>query len=112
MSQDILFERDVLYPTSHSLEPGSIHVQVFGPDKNARIPVVIESKTDHSPIKYLDTIVRILQSDIFDRVFIDIKKNVTLFIKVNDDLTKEYGNHNHIMVHFTEDGFRSEGVDR
>ena len=31
MKSDLLFERDMLYPTDNSIEPGCIHAQVFGP---------------------------------------------------------------------------------
>lgn len=112
MSSDILFERDMLYPTDNSNEPGSIHIQVFGPDKAARIPVVVEGKTSHSPLKYIDSIVRIMQSDIFDRVFIDIRKNVDIYIKAADETAAEYGNYSHIKVHFSGDRIDIEGADR
>lgn len=111
MSSEILFERDILYPTDSNIEPGSIHIQVFNPDKNAKIPLVIESKTIHSPLKYIETIVRIIQSDIFDRIFIDIRKNVDIYIKTNSDTAAEYGNHSHIKLSFYGDRVESKGVD-
>lgn len=110
MSADILLERDMLYPTSNSIEPGSIHIQVFSPDKEARIPVVVESKSGHSPLKNLDTIVRIMQSDIFDRIFINVKKSVDIYMK--NESPKEYGDHNCIRVRFKDDNVEFEGVDR
>ncbi len=112
MSSDILFERDMLYPTDNSNEPGSIHIQVFSPDKAARIPVVIEGKTGHSPLKYIDSIIRIMQSDIFDRIFIDMRKNVDIYIKTTSETAAAYGNHSHIKVLFSGDKVESEGVDR
>lgn len=112
MSSDILIERDILYPTDSSIEPGSIHIQVFSPDKNAKIPLEIESKTRHFPLKYIDTIMRIIQSDIFDRIFIDMRKNVDIYIKTNAETATEYGNHSHIKLSFFGDRVESEGVDR
>ena len=106
MSNDILFEKDLLYPTSNKYEPGSVHIQMFHPNKDARIPLIIESKTTHSPVKDIDAIIRIMQSDIFDRIFIDIKKNVDIYIKVNTELSKEFGDKSFIKV--IHDGDRIE----
>ena len=112
MSSDILFERDILYPTDSSNDPGSIHIQVFGPDQNVKIPVVIEAKTSHSPLKHIDSIVRIMQSDIFDRIFIDIRKSVDIYIKAAPQTSSEYGNYNHLKLSFSGDKVESKGVDR
>jgi hypothetical protein len=112
MSADILLERDMLYPTSNGIEFGSIHIQVYSPDQYARVPLIIESKSGHSPLKNIDSIVRIMQSDIFDRVFIDIKKNIDIYIKVSEEQLSEYGNHSHIKVVFTDNGIEYEGTDR
>ena len=112
MSTDILLERDMLYPTSSGIEFGCIHIQICSPDQNARVPLVIESKSGHSPMKNIDTIVRIMQSDIFDRVFIDIKKSIDIYIKLSAEQSAEYGNHSHLKVRFAENGFEYEGIDR
>lgn len=112
MNSDILFERDILYPTDSSIEPGSINIKVYSPDNNAKIPIVIESKTRHSPLKYMDTIMRIMQSDIFDRIFIDIRKNVDIYIKANDEIAAQYGNHSHVKLRFSGEHVEIEGVNR
>lgn len=112
MSSNILFERDMLYPTDNSNNPGSIHIQIFDPDLNNKIPVVIESKTNHSLLKNIDSIIRIMQSDIFDRIFIDIRKNVDIYLKAAFNKAPEYGGHSHIKINFTEDGIEYKGVDR
>ena len=111
MNSDVLFERDMLYPTDDALEPGSVHIKVYSPDKNLKIPVVIDSKTNHSPLKYIDVIVRIMQADIFDRLIIDIKKNVDIYIRVDSELSAKYGNHNYIRVDYSADGITVEGIE-
>lgn len=111
MNSDILFERDMLYPTDSSFEPGCIHIQVYGPDKDTKIPVVIDAKTAHSPLKHIDSIIRLMQNDIFDRIFIDIKKNVDIYIKANDELSAESGGHKYIKVCFTGDKIETVGCD-
>ena len=112
MSADILLERDMLYPTSNGIEFGSIHIQVFSPDQYARVPLVIESKSGDSPLKNIDAIVRIMQSDIFDRVYIDIKKKIDIYVKVSAEQSAEFGNHSHVKVCFTGNGIEYEGTDR
>lgn len=111
MSNAALFERDILYPTGNINEPGSIHIQVLSPNKNARIPVVIESKSSHSAYKYLDSIVRIIQSDIFDRIFVDIRKNVILYFKVEKELMNESYGKPYIKVFHNGTSFESTGAD-
>lgn len=111
MSFEVLYERDMLYPTDNSIEPGSIHIQICGPDNNAKIPVIIEGKTSHSPLAHIDTIIRIMQSDIFDRIFINIRKNVDIYIKANESMAAEAGGHSHVKVCFAEDKIAYEGVD-
>ncbi len=111
MSSEALFERDILYPTGNINEPGSIHIEVLNPNKNARIPVVIQSKTSHSPYEYLDAIVRILQSDIFDRIFVDIKKNVILYFEVDKEHRGESGKKPYIKVIHNGTAFESASTD-
>ena len=82
MSQP-MFERDLLYPTESQFEPGSVHIRVFSPDPDGRIPVHVEAKSVHDPLSHLDTILTIMQSDIFDRIRIDLKKSCTIFLYPN-----------------------------
>lgn len=112
MSTDVLFERDILYPTDNYNEPGSVHIQVASPNKNARIPVLIESKTSHSPVKYLHSILRIMQSDIFDRIFIDAKKTIDLYIKASPELAREYDGKSLILVAFDGEKTTLTGTDK
>ena len=111
MKSDLLFERDMLYPTDNSIEPGCIHAQVYGPDSDAKIPVVLESKTAHSPLKYIDNITRIMQIEIFDRILIDVRKNVDIYIKVTSQLSTDFNGHSHIKVDLNGDKPQFAGVD-
>jgi len=111
MFSELLLERDFLYPTDNPNDPGSIHLQIYSPNDRARLPVVIECRTSHSPIKYIDSILRIIQSDIFDRIVIDLKKNADVYIKNNNPEIIEYAGYNHIHVIFTEDGIEYTGVN-
>lgn len=108
---EVLYERDMLYPTDNSIEPGSIHIQICGPDNNAKIPVIIEGKTSHSPLAHIDSIIRIMQSDIFDRIFINIRKNADIYIKVNESMPVESDGHSHVKVCLAGDKITYEGVD-
>lgn len=111
MNTEVLFERDMLYPTTSLNEPGSVHVKVFNPNNNARIPVLIESKTNHSPVTDLDSILRIMQTDIFDRIFIDVRKNLVLYIKAKPEVLKEFGGKAYILVMFNGDKPVLSGID-
>lgn len=111
MSANPVFERDLLYPTESVNEPGSIHVIVLNPNKNGKMPVIIENKTTHSPVKYLDSIIRIMQSDIFDRILVNIKNNVELYITSNDELSSITGGKKYLLVTFAGDRNEYKGVN-
>ncbi|MGI6669591.1 MAG: hypothetical protein ACOX4M_09555 [Acetivibrionales bacterium] len=111
MNFEVLYERDMLYPTDNSIEPGSIHIKILSPDSNAKIPVIIESKTSHSPLEHIDSIIRIMQSDIFDRIFINIRKNVDIYIKADENMEAVSGGRSHVKVCFAGDQIAYEGVD-
>lgn len=96
--KESLLSRDLLYPTENLYEPGSVHIEVLSPDKKDRIPIIIEEKSAHSPIKYIDSIIRIMQADVFDRILVDLKKNASIYIKTNNELKKEYGGSKYLLV--------------
>jgi hypothetical protein len=79
-----MFERDILYPTQKSFEPGSVHVTVYPPENSGGLPVVIVAKTLHNPLDYIPEILGILQADVFDRIRIDIKASGILYFKPYD----------------------------
>ena len=112
MSTNALFERDMLYPTENLNEPGSVHIMVLNPNNNARIPVIVESKSIHSPLKYMDSIARIMQSEIFDRIFVDIKKNVAIYITANNQLATEASGKPYVRVQYGTNGFEYSGADK
>ena len=109
--KNTLYTRDLLYPTDVLYEPGSVHVDVLSPNKHAKIPIIIECKTEHSPVKYLDSIIRIMQADIFDRIFVNVKSNATIFIKNDAELKMKYDGKKYLKVVFEGEGTRFEGVD-
>lgn len=79
-----MFERDLLYPTEQPFEPGSVHIRVYPPESDGRMPVHVEAKTTHSPLEHLDAIMLIMQTDIFDRIRMDIRKSGTIFLYPRD----------------------------
>lgn len=111
MDKIVVYERDLLYPTDNMFEPGSIHVEMLQPNKKGSMPVLIESRTAHSPKKYIDSIIRIMQSDIFDRIHIDVKHNLNLYIKTNDVIRQEEDCKEYILVVFHGDKIEFKGVD-
>jgi len=80
-----MFERYLLYPTGNMLEPGSVHVEVLKPDILGKIPILIVPKTVHNPLDHIDTLIDIIQADIFDRTRINIREQGIFFFKVNEN---------------------------
>jgi len=111
MDKKVLYSRDMLYPTENLYEPGSVHVDVLSPDKSARLSVIVESKTEHSLVKNIDSIVRIMQNDIFDRILVNIKSNVSLYLKTNEELKKDYGGKEYLKVIFNGETIDFEPVE-
>ena len=46
MSAEVLFEKDMLYPTDNSIEPGCIHIRIMGPDSRSRLPDMYAPRFD------------------------------------------------------------------
>lgn len=111
MSKNIVHARDLLYPTDSLFEPGSIHVEILSPDKKGKMPVVIENKTKHSLIKYFSSIIAIMQTDIFDRIHINLKTNSTVYIKTDENFKKEVGEFSYVKVVFNGENFEYQGVE-
>ena len=111
MEMSVVYERDLLYPTENVNDPGCIHIEVLSPNKSGKMPVLIESKTPHSPVKNINAIIRIMQMDIFDRIHIEIKDSGKLYIKANEELKKEFQNKKYIKVIVNNDKFEYLGID-
>ena len=111
MNKNAMFEKDLLYPTANISEPGSIHVEILNPNKNGRMPVVIESKTSHSPVEYITSIMQIIQGDIFDRIHVDVKANVQMYLKLDDEIKSQYGDKKYLMVVFDGERIDFKAID-
>ena len=111
MKKSVVYERDLLYQTDNVNDPGCIHVEVLNPNKTGHMPILIESKTAHSPVKHINSILRIMQIDIFDRIHIEVKDSARLYIRNNEDLKKEYGDKKYIEVVFNQDKIEYLGID-
>jgi hypothetical protein len=111
MEMSVIYERDLLYTTDNANDPGCIHIEVLNPLKSGKMPILIESKTAHSPVKYINSIIRIMQIDIFDRIHIEVKDSARLYIKSNAEIMKDYENKKYIKVVVDGDKFEFLGID-
>ncbi len=100
-----MFERDILYPTLNPLEPGSANVTVYSPENTGGLPIIVKGKNNHNPVEYVIEIVGILQTDIFDRIRIDIRsKGIIYFVPYDKNISS-------VRVIFTErDNYITEEV--
>jgi dephospho-CoA kinase len=92
-----MFERDLLYPTDVQFEPGSVHIRVYAPESDGRMPVHVEAKTDHDLLDHLEAVMTLMQSDIFDRIRMDIRRSGAIYLH-------PYGNGETISVRYNENG--------
>lgn len=99
----LLFERDLLYPTSNIFDPGIIHVKILNPT-NASMPVIIEPKSNHSTAENIGAIIDTMQKDIFDRINIKVYNNTTVYILTNNIDSQKYKDSKYLKVIFEPDG--------
>ncbi len=110
MDESIVYERDLLYPTDGAFDPGSIHVELHSPKKKG-IPVVIEGKTPHSPLKYIKCIIQVLQNDIFDRINVNVTTDTTLYIRINSFIRDEWPDGTFIEAAYSGDEIQFNVTD-
>ncbi|MGI6778704.1 MAG: hypothetical protein ACOX7R_12075 [Acetivibrionales bacterium] len=111
MESSILLSRDLLYPTGNIYEPGCVHVDILNPDKSERIPIVIEGKTDHSPLEYIDPILKIIQNDILERILVDARKNCNIYVLNREADEKSFDGKMYIKLVFNDEKVDFEGID-
>lgn len=84
-----IFDRDLLYPTNKVMDPGSVHVAIMKPDNHGKLPVFISAKSGHNPLDYVETLIGVIQADIFDRIRINIKEQgIFYFVLESNDLVR------------------------
>ncbi len=74
--EDILFERDLLFATDDSNEIGVVKVKLYGAEKLSKITAVIEAKSEHNPLQYVESVLHSLDVEIFKRININIIDNI------------------------------------
>lgn len=94
-----LFERDLLYPTDNILDPGILHIKILNPN-NSKMPVVVEPKSNHSAVKNINSVLDLLQKDIFDRINIRVYDNTLVYVMLNELDKEEYGSTKCVKVVF------------
>lgn len=112
MSTNIIYQRDLLFMTE-KMELASIHVDILNPNKEGKMHVIIETRTDHSPIDNIDLILKVIQADIFERINIDLKSNVRLFLDVETSthLKNTFSGSKFVFVNVEDDKINFEGVN-
>ncbi|MDF2988619.1 MAG: hypothetical protein K0R50_4129 [Eubacterium sp.] len=85
-----LFERDLLFPTDNILDPGILHARILNPN-NSKMPLVVETKSSHSAAENINSVLDVLQKDIFDRINIRIYDNTQVYILLNEADREKYG---------------------
>ncbi|HHV28557.1 hypothetical protein [Acetivibrio mesophilus] len=107
-----VYERELLYATDNENELGIVHLEVMGTNKLGRVQAVIESKSKHSALDYIDSIVDIIQKDVFKRLDIDVAKKVDIYVKLDEEDRKDHDMRNYVKVVFSDEGEKQfENVD-
>lgn len=111
MSNNIVYERDLLYSVGSENDLGVVHLEVMGMGKSGKVQVIIENKSKHSAVEHIDTIIDIMQKDVFDRLDVNVTKNVDINIKISEEDKKNYDNKKYLKITFNNGEKHFEGVD-
>lgn len=74
--EDIIYERDLLFATDDSNEIGVVKVKLYGAKKSSKITAVIEEKSEHDPLQYVESVLHSLDVEMFKRININIIDNI------------------------------------
>ena len=85
----VVFEKTLMYSAIDRNVPGSFLVRVLEPRVDGRIPVVIDHLTTHSPLENIQSIVHVLQGEIFQRINIDVRRSVDIYIRANTEMQRQ-----------------------
>jgi hypothetical protein len=85
----VVFEKTLMYATIDRNAPGSFQVRVLEPRVDGRIPVVIDNLTKHSPLENIQSIVHALQGEIFQRINVDVRRSVDIYIRANTEMQRQ-----------------------
>lgn len=111
MTNKTVYERDLLYPIDNDYELGAMHLQVLGMGKNGKIQVVIEKRSQHLPVKYMDSIINTLQNDVFNRLDVKVSEGVDINFLADEELNKLYGDKKYIKVVMNGENISFEAID-
>jgi len=111
VTNKIVYQRDLLYPIDNENELGSIHLEVLGVGKNGKVQVIVEHKSNHSPVKYIDSIISTMQKDVFNRLDVNVSEGVDIYFLTDEELKKLYGDKTYIKVLMDGSSISFEAVD-
>ena len=97
MNSEVLFERTccILRTAARTRQ---YTYQVLSPDNGPGIPVLIQAKSSHSPMKYIDSIIRLMQTDILTG-YLSISKNVEIYV-LPDQNSEDRGRNTCVRVYY------------
>ena len=99
-----LIKVDLLFPTENIVEPGSMTVQVLAPKQANKLAAVIEVRSSTSITRYVDSIAMVLQSAVFDRIRIDVRRDINIYFVESDAVSAEFPNAKYVKLSFSEGG--------
>jgi hypothetical protein len=110
MKLETICTRDMSFDTGEATEPGSIHINILQPDRGAKLPILVEGRTRHNLVEFIDSVIGVICVEMLDRVRIDIRKDVILYLKNADSVDNGYGT-TYVKACYEGDGLRLEGVN-
>lgn len=111
VTNKIVYQRDLLYPIENETELGTMHLDVLGVGKNGKIQVVVENKSKHNPLKYIDSIISTMQRDVFDRLDVKVTEGIDLYFLADEEMKEQYGDKTYIKVLLKDANPAFEAVD-
>jgi len=86
--KDIVYERELLFSTNDPNEIGVVRVRLYSTKRNKKIVAVVESKSEHNPKEYIESILQSMEIEMFKRINVKISENVDVIVRYDNEYFK------------------------
>ena len=109
--REVAYTVDLLFETGERNAPGSLHVKVMSPTTENRLSVVIEAGNDISIQENIQSMMAVLQKDIFNRIKADVNKDLNVYFILSDGQMNEFDGNRYIKMQYDDNGYQFDKVD-
>ncbi|MDR1439724.1 MAG: hypothetical protein LBJ10_06850 [Clostridiales bacterium] len=112
VAHEVAYSKELLFNTSYPDEPGSMRVDVLSPQKSPILTVVVTAEEGVSVRNNIESIVKVLQHELFSRMSMDILADggAALYFSVAGQQS-EFPGCDIVSARFDGDGYKFEKAE-